>query len=323
VTARRNYRCDRQYVIRAGEVAIVDENTGRIAEGRKWRDGLHQAVEAQEKLDITDDGGQAARITVQDYFRRFPHLAGMTGTASNATREFRNFYGLSTFVVPTHRPSRRTALPPRIFAGAEAKWKAVVDEVRAVRDLGRPVLIGTRSIDHSRILSRLLQAAELEHAVLNACELADEARIVAEAGTGGRITVATNMAGRGTDIVLAAAVEKLGGLHVVLTEMHDAARIDRQFIGRCARQGDPGSFRLFLSLEDQLLTNAGIFLKPPKTANSAAELPRRAYLSAFLRAQRTVEARGYFGRKQLLFFEKRRISSAFEFGFDPYLDLPS
>lgn len=324
VLALRNYHRERQYVVRNGEVAIVDEFTGRIAEGRKWRDGLHQAVEAQERLPITDDGGQAARITVQEFFRRFPNLAGMTGTAANSAREFRSVYGAPTFVVPTNRPSRREALPPRIYVSAEAKWRAVVNEISSLRDADRPVLIGTRSIDKSQHLSQLLQQAGIEHVVLNAREIAREAEIIAAAGGARRVTVATNMAGRGTDIVLEAGVADCGGLHVILTEMHEATRIDRQFIGRGGRQGDPGSYRMFLSLEDDLFGEA---LGPKKAAalirrRTADECVDASYFSLFRRAQRIVERRSYGRRKQLLYFEKQRTRSALNLGIDPYLDLP-
>jgi len=324
VLARRNFHLDRQYVVQKGEIAIVDEYTGRIAEGRKWREGLHQAVEAQEGLEITDDGGQAARITVQDYFRRFPNLAGMTGTAANSAGEFRNVYATPTFVVPTHRPSQRRAFPPRIFASAEFKWRGIVDEVQAMHASGRPVLIGTRSIDKSRHLSKLLHAAGIQHHVLNAGEVEREAEIVSRAGQPGQVTVATNMAGRGTDILLGPAVAELGGLHVVLTEMHEASRIDRQFIGRGGRQGDPGSYRFFLSLEDDLLTEG-------YGAKRAAAMRRRqaddavlgdGAITWFQRAQRAVERRAFRVRRQLLYFEKQRNKSAVTLGLDPYLDLP-
>ena len=323
VLALHNYHRERQYVVRDGEVVIVDEFTGRIAEGRKWRDGLHQAVEAQEGLPITDDGGQAARITVQEFFRRFPNLAGMTGTAANSAREFSSVYGAPTFIVPTNRPSQRVTLPPRIYASAEAKWRGIIEEVRSVRQAERPVLIGTRSIDKSQHLSQLLQEAGIEHVVLKAREVAREAVIVAAAGGAGCVTVATNMAGRGTDILIQPDVAERGGLHVVLTEMHEAARIDRQFIGRGGRQGDPGSYRIFLSLEDELLTEAW----GPKRAallrnrGSDAEISG-SYFSLFRRAQRIIERRSYGRRKQLLYFEKQRTRSAFTLGLDPYLDLP-
>jgi preprotein translocase subunit SecA len=317
ILALRRYRRERQYVVRNGEVAVVDEFTGRIAEGRKWREGLHQAIEAQEGLKITDDGGQAARITVQDYFRRFPILAGMTGTAANSSREFRAVYGMRTFVVPTNRPAKRTSLPTLIFTSAEEKWHGVVDEIRAFHEQGRPVLIGTRSIDKSQHLSAMLAEAGIEHAVLNAREIAREAEIVAGAGRARAVTVATNMAGRGTDVVLGPGVGELGGLHVILTEMHEASRIDRQLIGRGGRQGDPGSYRLFLSMDDDLLADAwGERRAKALQRGSVAGPP------LFRRAQRLVERRNYARRRELLYYEKRRNESAASLGLDPYLDIP-
>jgi preprotein translocase subunit SecA len=324
VLALRHFRRERQYVVRDGEVAVVDEFTGRIAEGRKWREGLHQAIEAQEGLAITDDGGQAARVTVQDFFRRFPILAGMTGTVGGSSSEFRSVYESRTFVVPTHRPSRRVGLPPLLFATAEAKWRGVVHEIRAVHALGRPVLVGTRSIDKSLRLSEMLRDAGIEHAVLNARETAREAEIVAGAGRPYGVTVATNMAGRGTDIVLGPGVADAGGLHVVLTEMHDASRIDRQLIGRGGRQGDPGSFRYCLSLEDDLLVEAwgerraGILRRRRANDNPVGT----GELALFQRAQRIVEQRNYGRRRELLYFEKQRNRSAEALGLDPHLDVP-
>ena len=327
IGVERFYERDRHYVVRDGEVAIVDEFTGRIAEGRKWRDGLHQAVEAREGLDVTDDGGQAARITVQDFFLRYPHLAGMSGTAQGSARELRRIYRLRTVVVPTNRPPIRRRLPTRVCATVDEKLRAVVDEVAALHAAGRPVLIGTRSIDKSDQLSQLLTHAGLPHEVLNAHHEAREAEIVARAGEQGRITVATNMAGRGTDIRLGSGVAELGGLHVVLTEMHEAARIDRQLVGRSGRQGDPGSFRLFLSWEDDLLREAYGRRRAERRARSGgtpAEGSRAAAAAerTFHRAQRTLERRRFRLRKQLLAYERRRQRNAQPLGLDPHLDLP-
>jgi preprotein translocase subunit SecA len=322
ILARRNYQRDRQYVVDKGEVHIVDEFTGRIAEGRKWRDGLHQAIEAQEQLTITDDGGQAARVTVQDFFLRFPKLAGMTGTASTAAREFRRIYKSPTVVVPTNKPPRRSALPTLVFGNAAEKWAAIVEEIRAMHEAGRPVLVGTRSIDRSDILSRLLREASLQHTVLNAREIAREAEIVSHAGEAGHVTVATNMAGRGTDVKLGDGIAEAGGLHVILTEMHEAARIDRQFIGRGARQGDPGSYRIFLALDDELLQEGF-------GRRRAASYRRRGeqggqfhgYVRVFRRAQRAVERRLFDVRRSLLYREHQRHRIYREMGLDPYVDL--
>jgi preprotein translocase subunit SecA len=319
ILVERNYFRDRNYVVRDGEIAIVDEFTGRIAEGRKWRSGLHQAVEAKEQVEITDDGGQAARITVQEFFLRYKNLAGMSGTATGSAGELRRIYRLRTRPVPTNRPPIRRRLPTQILRTADEKWAAVVDEVRAEHEAGRPVLVGTRSIEKSERLSKLLTQAGLTHQVLNAHEEEREAEIVAGAGERGRITVATNMAGRGTDVRLGSGVQDLGGLHVILTEMHEAARIDRQLIGRCGRQGDPGSYRLMLALDDDLLEEGF-------GAKRAARLKQRKNAAGterlFRRAQKRVERRKFRQRKQLLAYEKRRNQSARPLGLDPHLDLP-
>ena len=330
VLVDRLYDRDQKYVIRPSEqkhessICIVDEFTGRIAEGRKWRSGLHQAIEAKERMPITDDGGQAARITVQEFFLRYRHLAGMSGTAQGSAGELKRIYRLRTRQIPTNRPPIRRRLPTRIFGTAEARWQAVVEEVRTLHAAGRPVLIGTRSIDQSEKLSGLLRAAGLEHEVLNAHYEAREAEIVARAGELGRITVATNMAGRGTDIRLGSGVHELGGLHVVITEMHEAVRIDRQLVGRSGRQGDPGSYRFLLSLEDDLLQEAF----GPRRAEKLQRFGRDAtrdlsgYERLFRRAQRKVERRRFRRRKQLLAYEKHRNQSAMPLGLDPHLDLP-
>ncbi|MCE9544786.1 MAG: preprotein translocase subunit SecA, partial [Planctomycetia bacterium] len=237
IQVQRDYHRDTQYLIRDGEVVIVDEFTGRLAEGRKWRAGLHQAIEAREGVEITFQTNQAARVTIQDFFLLYERLAGMSGTVSSSANELWRIYRLAVAVVPTNRPVARVILPTQVYATADAKWNAVVAEVAEQHALGRPVLVGTRSIDKSQQLSRLLAEAGIQHMVLNANHVAHEAAIVAQAGQLGRVTVSTNMAGRGTDIVLGPGVAELGGLHVIGTELHESARIDRQLIGRCGRQG--------------------------------------------------------------------------------------
>ncbi len=253
VKVNREFQRDYHYVVREGEIIIVDESTGRLAEGRKWRAGIHQAIEAREKVKVTVPTGQAARITVQDYFLRYQHLAGMTGTALTSARELRKIYRLPVVSVPTNRPVRRTRLPNCVYGTNADKWQAVIDEIRALHAEGRPVLIGTRSIDRSELLASLLDQEGIEHQVLNAHRIAEEADIIAAAGQPNRVTVSTNMAGRGTDIKLGEAMAELGGLHVICTELHDSARIDRQLMGRCGRQGDPGSIRQYLALDDDIL----------------------------------------------------------------------
>jgi len=253
LTARAFYLRDEQYIVQDEKVVIVDEFTGRLMPDREWRDGLHQAVEAKEGLEVNPPKDTYARLSFQRFFRLYRKLAGMTGTAAEAWREFWQIYHLPVVTIPTHRPCIRRELPDRVFATQEAKWKAIVAEIRRVHAQGRPVLVGTRSVQASEHLSRLLSAEGLEHQVLNAVRHAEEARVTAEAGQRGRITVATNMAGRGTDIKLGRGVKELGGLHVIATERHAARRIDRQLFGRAARQGDPGSAVAIVSLEDELV----------------------------------------------------------------------
>ena len=321
----REYHLDRQYVVRDGEIVIVDEFTGRLSEGRKWRDGIHQAVEAKQGVEVTVETGQAARITVQDFFLRYKHLAGMTGTAMGSARELRRIYRCHVLPIPTNKPAIRQRLPDRVFGTADAKWVAVVDEISQLHAAGRPLLIGTRSIDKSEQLSQLLTEAGIEHQVLNANHIAAEADIIAGAGLPGRVTVSTNMAGRGTDIRLGEGVADLGGLHVICTEMHDASRIDRQLIGRCGRQGDPGTFRQYLALDDDLLLTG---LGPDKSRKleelgekSAGPFDRLHNL--FRKAQRKVERRHFRQRKSLMYFEKERKKTQRQMGQDPYLDSPS
>jgi preprotein translocase subunit SecA len=320
----REYHLDQQYVVRDGEIVIVDEFTGRLSEGRKWRDGIHQAVEAKQGVEVTVETGQAARITVQDFFLRYEHLAGMTGTAMGSARELRRIYRCHVMPIPTNRPAIRKRLPDRVFGVSDAKWAAIVEEILQMHAEGRPVLIGTRTIDKSEHLSKLLHAAGVEHEVLNANHVEAEADIVAGAGKRGKVTVSTNMAGRGTDIKLGEGVHDLGGLHVICTEMHDSSRIDRQLIGRCGRQGDPGTFRQYLALDDDLLL-AG--LGPDKSIKykelgEQSDGPFDALGRLFRKAQRKVERRHFSQRKSLMYFEKERKKTQRQMGQDPYLDTP-
>jgi preprotein translocase subunit SecA len=308
--------------VRDGEIVIVDEFTGRLSEGRKWRDGIHQAIEAKEGVEVTVATGQAARVTVQDFFLRYEQLCGMTGTAASSARELSKIYEVSVVPIPTNRPAIRQRLPDHIFGTSEAKWHAIVEEVRELHDRRRPILIGTRSIDKSVLLSALLKQAGIEHRVLNANQIAEEADIVACAGLPGKVTVSTNMAGRGTDIKLGDGVVDLGGLHVILTEMHDSARIDRQLIGRCGRQGDPGTFRQYLSLDDDILL-AG--LGPDKAErlkdlgeSSSGNFDHLGRL--FRKAQRIIERRHFRDRRVLMHYEKERRKIQKQMGQDPYLD---
>ena len=322
----REFHLDLQYVVRDGEIVIVDEFTGRLGEGRKWREGIHQAVEAKEGVEITVATGQAARVTVQDFFLRFEHLAGMTGTAAASRAELSRIYKCHVIPVPTNRPPQRVSRPTRVFATERAKWNAIVDEIVELHDQGRPCLIGTRTIDKSEILSQLLTERKLEHSVLNANRIAEEAEIVADAGHWGKITVSTNMAGRGTDIKLPPEVLDIGGLNVICTEVHESARIDRQLIGRCGRQGDPGSYRQYLSLEDEILEKAYGPKKAQKIKDRVAGDPEREYpekIKMFYRAQKKVERKNYRNRKTMLYYEKERKKMQRGMGQDPYLDTPN
>jgi preprotein translocase subunit SecA len=324
IKVAREMFLDRQYVVRDGEIVIVDEFTGRLGEGRKWRAGIHQAVEAKEGVEITFATNQAARITVQDFFLRYNRLAGMTGTAATSARELHKIYKCRVVPVPTNRPPIRQKLQTLVFGTADDKWQAIIEDLVAQHQAGRPVLVGTRSIDKSEALAQLLKERGIEHAVLNARQVAQEADIVAHAGERGKVTVATNMAGRGTDIRLGEGVHELGGLHVICSELHEAQRIDRQLIGRCGRQGDPGTYRQFLALDDEILLSGF----GPKKANRlkargeslTGRGPLSGYESLFYTAQRKVERRHFRDRKVLLYHEKERQKMQRAMSQDPYLD---
>ena len=293
LTAREFYQLDKQYVIQDGKVVIVDEFTGRLMPDREWRDGLHQAVEAKETLEVNPPKDTYARISFQRFFRLYRKLAGMTGTGAEGRREFWQIYHMPVVLIPTNRPCVRKVLPDRVFATEQAKWRFVVEEIRGLHQAGRPVLVGTRSVRASEQLNGLLAAEGLEHEVLNAVRHAEEARIVAGAGQTGRITVATNMAGRGTDIKLGRGIPELGGLHVIATERHEAGRIDRQLFGRSARQGDPGSAQAIVSLEDELVTrhaphlSAALRRRHGRTEREVSSgLTRRVFDAAQRKAER-------------------------------------
>jgi preprotein translocase subunit SecA len=270
--------------------------------------------------------GHAARITIQDLFARWPHLAGMTGTIATSKGEIARTYDVAVDVVPTNKPAIRKRLPPVVAAGYPAKLERIVAEIAELHALGRPVLIGTRSIDKSEDLSKLLEDAGLAHTVLNARHIAQEAEIVARAGELGQITVSTNMAGRGTDIKLGPGVAELGGLHVICTELHDSARIDRQLVGRCGRQGDPGTWRQYVALDDEILIAA---YGPKRAQRIAAALRGRLggnperLLATFKRAQERVEARHRRQRRVLEYVERQRAEAHIQMSQDPYLDAAS
>jgi preprotein translocase subunit SecA len=320
--AHYRFRRDQHYMVQDNKVVIIDEYTGRRMPDRHWRDGLHQAVEAKERVPITIASDHAASITFQSFFKLYKKLAGMTGTAAPNNREFRRVYKLPVVVVPTNRPVIRKQLPDRVFPTEEAKFQAVVEEVQRLVAQGRAVLIGTRSVEKSERLSAKLHAAGIPHQVLNARHHALEAEIISHAGEKGRVTIATNMAGRGTDIKLDKSVLEAGGLHVLGTERHEARRIDRQLAGRSGRQGDPGSAQFFLSLEDELLEALGHKTQQKLIAlgRSGKNLDWNKFLPLFYKAQRKTERRHYIQRVDLMVYEKQRQEVLKELGADPYVD---
>ena len=262
---------DKHYVVMGGKVQIVDEYTGRVLADRSWERGLQQLVEVKEGCEVTPRRSTLARVTYQRLFRRYLRASGMTGTALEVAPELEAVYGLKVVRIPTHRPVRRAQSPAQLWPSRAQKWGAVADVAAHARAAGRPVLVGTRSVAASEELGALLAARGVDHVVLNARQDGEEAEIVARAGADGRVTVATNMAGRGTDIRLAPGVAERGGLHVVLTEFHESKRIDRQLYGRCARQGDPGSCQAIVSLEDELFQRHAAGLRSALAARAEGQ----------------------------------------------------
>ena len=300
--ARLQLRRDVHYVVSDGKVVIVDEFTGRPCPDRTWSDGMHQAVEASAGVTITEENASEATITRPAYFRLYEKVCGMTGTAREAAAELRECYRLPSTVIPLHRPSRRQLLPDRVFVTRMAKLEAVAREIAARRAAGQPVLIGTRTIENSESLAEKLTSHGLPFRLLNAKQNAEEAAIIERAAEPGAITIATNMAGRGAHIPVPGESLRAGGLHVIGLERHESARIDRQLIGRCARQGQPGSAQFFLSLEDDLLTRHAPGLSAPQ-ANADGELPPD-FARHFSRVQRKVEAEDREQRRQLAHYDK-------------------
>ncbi|NKB90032.1 MAG: preprotein translocase subunit SecA [Acidobacteria bacterium] len=301
------YKRDKDYLVKDGQVVIVDEFTGRMMAGRRWSDGLHQAVEAKEGVQIERENQTLATVTFQNYFRMYDKLAGMTGTAVTEATEFAKIYALDVAEIPTNRDLQRTEYADVIFRTLEEKWIAVVDEIEELQENGRPVLVGTASIESSEHLARQLKKRRVPHVVLNAKHHEREAEIVSEAGQKGAVTIATNMAGRGTDIVLGEGVKELGGLHVLGTERHEARRIDNQLRGRTGRQGDPGSSQFFLSLEDDLMRVFGMDrlqgLMKRLGMEEGVPIEDRLVTRAIERAQKQVEGRNFEIRKHLLEYD--------------------
>lgn len=294
LSAREMFLRDQHYFVEEGKVVIIDESTGRAMPDRSWREGMHQAIEAKEELAVTPDRQTRARVSFQRFFRLYRNLSGMTGTAFEARHELWRIYRLPIVQIPTHRPCRRVRTPDRLFATMDEKWRAVISEVKAIHETGRPILIGTNSVEASEKLSALLKERGLTHEVLNAVRHAEEAQIISQAGQRGRITVATNMAGRGTDIKLGADVRELGGLAVIATQRDLSPRVDRQLFGRAGRQGDSGSAAVFACFEDELIQRyAPMIAKSLRTrfrlddhGRIRSHLAHRCFASAQQRARR-------------------------------------
>ncbi|MGH8322507.1 MAG: preprotein translocase subunit SecA, partial [Steroidobacteraceae bacterium] len=331
------YKRDVEYIVRNGEIIIVDEFTGRTMQGRRWSDGLHQAVEAKEGVRVREENQTVASITFQNYFRLYKKLAGMTGTADTEAPEFLQIYGLEVVVIPTHRPMIRKDMPDFVYLTQNDKFKAIIEDIRECVERAQPVLVGTTSIETSEFLSGLLQAQNIPHEVLNAKQHEREAQIVTQAGRPGGVTIATNMAGRGTDIVLGGKLDAelleageidaatrqsmqaqwqerhdevlaAGGLHIVGTERHESRRIDNQLRGRSGRQGDAGSSRFYLSMEDNLMRIFGDPMRTKRLLQMAGMKEGEVIESGMLtrqieKAQRKVESHNFDIRKQLLLFD--------------------
>jgi len=307
VRAQGLYLRDRDYVVRDGEIIIVDEFTGRLMPGRRWSEGLHQAVEAKEGVQIQQESLTLATITFQNYFRLFEKLAGMTGTAETEKEEFYKIYQLDVVTIPTHRPMVREDLPDRIYKTEAGKFRAVAKEVAAMHEKGQPVLIGTVSIARNELLSQFLTELKVPHQVLNAKNNESEAATIAAAGQRGAVTLATNIAGRGTDIMLADGVSGLGGLHVLGTERHESRRIDNQLRGRSGRQGDPGSSQFYVSLEDDLMRIFGgeriQAMMSTLGLDDETPIENKLVSRSLESAQKKVEGHNFDTRKQLVEYD--------------------
>jgi preprotein translocase subunit SecA len=301
------YQLDVEYVVQENKVVIVDQHTGRLMPGRRWSDGLHQAVEAKENVTIERETQTLATITIQNYFRLYKKLAGMTGTAETEAQEFFDIYKLGVLTIPTNQPNIRKDSHDSVYKTRREKFQAVAAEIKTLHAQGRPVLVGTISVETSEMLSRALKKEGLIHSVLNAKFHQQEAEIVARAGQRGAITIATNMAGRGTDIKLGAGVAQVGGLHVLGTERHESRRIDRQLRGRCSRQGDPGSSHFFISLEDDLMRLFGsdriVKLMEKMGLEEGEELKHPALNYSIQSAQKKVEQHNFQQRKRTLEYD--------------------
>ena len=298
---------DQEYILQDSKIKIVDEQTGRVMEGRRYSDGLHQAIEAKENVQVQETSQTWASVTLQNYFRKYHKLAGMTGTAETEAAEFDKIYGLEVTVVPTNRPVARDDRNDLVYKTSREKYNAVIDEIQGMVDAGRPILVGTTSVEVSELLSRMLKLRKVRHNVLNAKQHQREAEIIAEAGQAGTVTIATNMAGRGTDIKLGEGVKEAGGLAIIGTERHESRRVDRQLRGRAGRQGDPGSSQFFVSLEDNLMRLFGserIAKWMDRLGLEEGEVIQHSSITGSIeRAQRKVEENNFGIRKNLLEYD--------------------
>lgn len=299
---------DKDYVVSDGEVMIVDQFTGRIMEGRRYSDGLHQAIEAKERVEIQQETKTMANITYQNYFRMYKKIAGMTGTAKTEDEEFREIYNMEVTTIPTNKPVIRDDRPDLLYPTLKSKFKAVVEDIQQRHEKGQPILVGTVAVETSELLAKLLDQAGIAHSVLNAKNHAKEAEIIMNAGQRGAVTIATNMAGRGTDIKLGPGVREVGGLAVIGTERHESRRIDNQLRGRSGRQGDPGVTQFYLSLEDDLMLRFGservkALLERFKVADEDAVIQSKMISRQVESAQKRVEGNNYDTRKQVLQYD--------------------
>ena len=314
---------DKKYIVRDGEIIIVDENTGRLGVGRQWGHGLQQAIQAKENLEIMGEKGHLAKVSIQSFVRSFKHLSGMTGTAVQSSREFKKIYKLQVKPIPTYRKNLRIQLPTIAFPDRATAFGILCDEVESLAQQGRPILVGTRTIKISEQLSAEFSRRGIDHTLLNAKNDEAEADIISQAGCSGQITIATNMAGRGTDIKLDPVAEKAGGLHVFVLGIHNSPRIDRQLIGRCARQGDPGSFRIVLFLDDDLLDYAwGPVRAEQLRADLKKSFSEKSCIALIRSAQKTISSRMETSRAAMLEQERKTIKKLANAGLDPVLEIP-
>ena len=323
INVKRDFLLDRNYIIQNQEVLLIDEGTGRIGKGRQWSEGIQQAIQAKENLPLTFPAGHLAKVAVQSLYLSFEHISGFTGTAKQSAAEFRQNYKLGIRAVPTRLRCKWRSLKSTVYPHFDQWLQAIHAECERMQSLGRAVLIGSRSVAQSEMISAYLNAQGVEHQLLNARSDDVEAQIIGQAGQPQRVTVATNMAGRGTDIELHPSVKKSGGLHVILAGIHTSGRIDRQLIGRVARQGDPGSYRKILCLSDDLLDEAfTTSIAESLRIKMRASFSISRCLDLFNRAQRIVSQKKRVDRKSLFYNDKENLKYLHQAGLDPLLDLP-